>query len=127
MTSSDSEIKSIEVQLQKAIDPANTNLTLKIQNLVNLLEDKPHSTVFSVRVYTKDASKSYGISAGALEVVNRDYLTAGPLQYLLMERSIVDIGVLTQVLMTMQTAIPIMPNSYFKLSIPKSQLIRNPS
>ncbi len=48
--------------------------------------------MFSIRVYTKDASKSYGISAGALEVVNNNYLTPGPLEYLLMERSVVDIG-----------------------------------
>ena len=59
---------------------------------MNLLEDKPHSTVFSIRVYAKDASKSYGISAGALEIVNNNYLTPGPLEYLLMERSVVDIG-----------------------------------
>lgn len=127
MSASDTEVKSIEVQLQQAIDPANTNLSLKIQNLLNLLEDKPHNTIFSLRVFSKESSKTFGISAGSLEVVEKNILTPGPLKSILIQRSLLDIGQLTQVFMTLQTSIPIMPNSCIKLSIPKSQLIRNPS
>jgi hypothetical protein len=72
------EVKSIEVQFQNNVNIQNaSNMTLRVMGLLNLLEDRPHSTVISIKTYTKD-SKSYGISSGSLTVVNRDILTPSP-------------------------------------------------
>ena len=42
--------------------------------LLNLLEDRPHSSVISLNAFSKD-TKTYAISSGLLTILNRDILT----------------------------------------------------
>ncbi len=85
--------------MKSGITNPNTAI-IQMSNLMNLLEDFPHSTKITISAYTKDGASTYAISTGTVTITGMDILSPSPYSALSLVRSQKDLGKQTVVTAT---------------------------
>ena len=79
---------------------ASGSVIININNLMNLFEDRAHSTVLTFKSYTTENGVNYDISSGSVTISNYDILSPSPFTSISMERSMKDLGQITTATIT---------------------------